>query len=173
MFYEFTSHRWVWSSGMLSSPLQAEDTPACRPQRTETVFRIVNKSWRSGVVNITGPNASAEVIAFQPEYWQSFLNSKRKFFFSDIKRVAGVAVLHKLGKALVHSGDVTMNICFLKVRKRWLYSSHGFLRGSSGSSSKALGYVLDGLGSIPGVGEVEIFFTPSYPDCSWGPLSLL
>ena len=30
-----TGHRWVWSRGMLSSPLQAEETPACRPQVTE------------------------------------------------------------------------------------------------------------------------------------------
>ena len=29
--------------------------------------------------------------------------------------------------------------------------------GSGSSSSKALGYGLDGLGSIPGVGGVEIF----------------
>ena len=29
---------------------------------------------------------------------------------------------------------------------------------------KALGYGLDGPGSIPGVEGVEIFFTPSYPD---------
>ena len=26
-----TSRRWVWSRGMLSSPLQADDIPACRP----------------------------------------------------------------------------------------------------------------------------------------------
>ena len=26
-----TSRRWVWSRGKLTSPLQAEDTPACRP----------------------------------------------------------------------------------------------------------------------------------------------
>ena len=41
--------------------------------------------------------------------------------------------------------------------------------GSCGSSGKALGYGLDVLGSIPSVGGVEIFFTLSYPDCSWGP----
>ena len=44
-----------------------------------------------------------------------------------------------------------------------IVSSHGFLRGSCGSCGKALGYGLDGPGSIPGVGGVEIFFTPSYP----------
>ena len=63
-----TSRRWVWSRGMLSSPLQGEDTPACRPQVTETIFRIANKGWRSGAVHRASPNASAEVIAFQPEY---------------------------------------------------------------------------------------------------------
>ena len=45
--------------------------------------------------------------------------------------------------------------------------------GPGGSSGKALSYELDGPGSIPGVGGMEIFFTPSYPDCSWGPFSLL
>ena len=45
--------------------------------------------------------------------------------------------------------------------------------GPGGSSGKALGYRLDGPGSIPGVGGVEIFFTPSCPDWSWGPLNLL
>ena len=119
----------------------------------------------------TGPNASAEVIAFRPEYWRSFSNSKRKFF-CDMKRVAGMVVLQKLGNALVHSGDVIMNICFFKVGKRWLYSSHGFLSGSCGSSGKAFGYGLDGQGSVPGVGGVEIFFAPSCPDCSWGSLNL-
>ena len=40
------------------------------------------------------------------------------FFFCDIKRVAGMVVLQKLEKALVHSDDVMMNICFFKVEKR-------------------------------------------------------
>ena len=40
------------------------------------------------------------------------------------------------------------------------------------SSDKALGYGLDGPGKILGVGEVEIFFTSSCSDWSWGPLSL-
>ena len=34
------------------------------------------------------------------------------FFFCDIKRVAGMVVLQKLEKTLVHSDDVTMNMCF-------------------------------------------------------------
>ena len=42
----------------------------------------------------------------------------RVFFFCDIKRVAGMVVLQKLEKALVHSDDVTMNMCFFKVEKR-------------------------------------------------------
>ena len=74
-----TSRRWVWSRGMLSSLLQAEDTPTGRPYRTQTIFRIANKGWRSGVVNRTGPNASAEVIAFQPEYFRTQRGSV--FFF--------------------------------------------------------------------------------------------
>ena len=91
------------------------------------------------VLNRTGPNSSAEVIAFQPKYWRSFSNSKRKiFFFCDMKRVAGMVVLQKLGKALVHSDYVTMNMCFFKVEKRWLYSSHCFPRGSCGSSARRL-----------------------------------
>ena len=36
------------------------------------------------------------------------------FLFCDTKRVAGIIVLQKLRKALVHSGDVTMNLCFFK-----------------------------------------------------------
>ena len=42
-----------------------------------------------------------------------------------------------------------------------------------GSSGKALGFGLDGPGSIQGVEGVEIFFTPSCLDWSWGPLNLL
>ena len=32
------------------------------------------------------------------------------FFFCDIKRVAGIVVLQKLEKALVHNSDVIMNV---------------------------------------------------------------
>ena len=107
-----TSRRWVWSREMLSSPLQAEDTPASWPQRTETMFRIANKGWGSGVVNRTSPNARAEVTAFQPEYWRSFSNSKRKFLCD----MAGMLVLQKLEKALVHSGHATMNtVCHILI----------------------------------------------------------
>ena len=35
--------------------------------------------------------------------------------------------------------------------------------GPGSSSGKTLGYEVDGLGSIPGVVGVEIFFTPSCP----------
>ena len=63
-----TRRRRVWSRGMFSSTLQAGDTPACRLEVTETIFCIASKGRRSGVVNRTGPNASAEVIGFQPEY---------------------------------------------------------------------------------------------------------
>ena len=51
-----------------------------------------------------------------------------------------------------------------------VYDPEGGLRSSSG---KALGYEPDGPGSIPGVGGMEIFFTPSRADWSWDPLSLL
>ena len=40
------------------------------------------------------------------------------FFFFDINRMAGMVTLQKLEKALVHSDDVTMNMCFFKVEKR-------------------------------------------------------
>ena len=40
------------------------------------------------------------------------------FFFCDIKRMAGMVVLQKLEKALLHNDDVTMNMCFFKVGKR-------------------------------------------------------
>ena len=39
-------------------------------------------------------------------------------FFCDVKRLAGMVVLQKLAKALVHSGDFMLNICFFKVGKR-------------------------------------------------------
>ena len=63
---------------------------------------------------------------FNPNIDEAFQTQKasmdpwRKFFscqFCDKKRVAGMVVLQKLGKALVHSGDVTMNTCFFKVGK--------------------------------------------------------
>ena len=41
-----------------------------------------------------------------------------------------------------------------------------FLSGTCSSSGKALGYGLNGPGSIPAVGGVEIFFTPLCPDWS-------
>ena len=112
---------------------------------------------------------------FNPNIDEAFQTQRASFFFSfcDMKRVAGMVVLQKLKKALVHSSDVTLNIRFFKVGKRWLYSTHGFLRGSCGSSGKALDYGLDGPGSVPGVGRVEISFTPSCPDCPWDPHSLL
>ena len=78
-----------------------------------------------------------------------------------------MVVLQKLEKALVHSGDVT-NMCWWE--RGDCIQVMVFFRVSCGSSGKALGYGLDGPGSIPGVEAVEILFTPSYPDCSWGPL---
>ena len=50
-----------------------------------------------------------------------------------------MVVLQEVGKTLVHSGDVMMNICFFKVGKGLLYSSHGFLSGRCSSSGKVLG----------------------------------
>ena len=49
---------------------------------------------------------------------EAFRTQRGSVFFCDIKRVAGLVVLQKLEKALVHSDDVTMNICFFKVEKR-------------------------------------------------------
>ena len=63
----------------------------------------------------TGPNASAEVIAPNPNIDEAFRTQRGSFFF---KRMAGMLVLHKLEEALVHSGDITLNICFFKVGKR-------------------------------------------------------
>ena len=40
------------------------------------------------------------------------------FFFCDTKSVAGIIVLQKLEKILVHSGDVIMNLCFFKLGMR-------------------------------------------------------
>ena len=87
--------------------------------------------------------------SFSTRIMTKFFELKEEVFF---KRMSGILVLQKLEKALVHSGDITLNICFFKVGKRWLYSCHGFLRGSCGSSGNVLGSGLDGPGSIPGVG---------------------
>ena len=55
-----------------------------------------------------------------------------------------------------------------------IFHYHKFHSSGPGrSSGKALGYGLDDPGSISGVGEVEIFFTPSCPDWCWDSLSLL
>ena len=40
------------------------------------------------------------------------------FFFCDTKSMSGIVISQKLGKVLVHSGDVTVNLCFFKVGKR-------------------------------------------------------
>ena len=45
----------------------------------------------------------------------------------DTKRVAGIVVMQKVEKALIHIDDVTMNIWFFKMGKGWWYSSHDFL----------------------------------------------
>ena len=70
-------------------------------------------------------------------------------------------VLQKLEEALVHTGDIALNICFFKVGKRCLYSCHGFLRGghvaqaamclATGSTAQVQFQVSEG---------VEIFFSP-------------
>ena len=44
-----------------------------------------------------------------------------------------------------------------KVNGRGIYTDYVIVSGPGGSSGKALGYGLDGPGSIPGVGGVEIF----------------
>ena len=52
--------------------------------------------------------------------------------------------------------------------------SHSFISGRPGSSrDKAFGYDVDSSGSIPGVGGVEIFFTPLCRRVLGGPRILL
>ena len=36
--------------------------------------------------------------------------------FCDMKRMIGMVVLQKLGKALVHSGDVTLNVAYVPLK---------------------------------------------------------
>ena len=165
---DLLTSRWVWKRGMLSSPLQAEDR---REQKLSFVLRTRVGEWGS---EPNRPKCKRWSYSFLTRILTKLFRTQRgSFLLCNTKRVACIVVLQKLGKALVHSGDVTMNLCFFKEGKRWLYSSHGFLKGSCGSSGKVLGYGLDGLHSIPGVGGVEIFFTPSFPDCFWSSLSLL
>ena len=52
----------------------------------------------------------------EPNIDEAF-QTQREFFY-DMKSVAGMVVLQKLGKALVHSGDIMLNIRFFKVGKR-------------------------------------------------------
>ena len=47
------------------------------------------------------------------------------------------------------------------------------MKTPGGSRSKVLGWRLDGSGSKPGRGKMEIFFTLNVPDWHRGPLSLL
>ena len=61
-------------------------------------------------------NGRAEVIAFNPNIDEAF--QTQRGFFCDVESVAGMVVLLKLGKVLVHSGNVTLNIRFFKVGKR-------------------------------------------------------
>ena len=49
---------------------------------------------------------------------EGFRTQRGSAFFCDMKRVAGMVVLQKLEKALVHSDVVTMNMCFFKAEKR-------------------------------------------------------
>ena len=49
----------------------------------------------SGVVNRTGPNASGEVTAFNPNTDEAFRTQRGSFFFCT-KRVAGIVVLQTL-----------------------------------------------------------------------------
>ena len=53
---------------------------------------------------------AAKLQLFNPNIDEAFRTQKGSFFFCDIKREAGMVVLQKLEKALVHSGDVTMNM---------------------------------------------------------------
>ena len=108
-----TSCHWDWSIRMLTSPLQAKDTPACRNHR---------QSFKEGL-----EEEGSELNRFKCKHRSYSFSTRiltklyklRGFFFSvcDIKRVTGMVVLQKLGKALVHNGDVTMNVCFFKVKK--------------------------------------------------------
>ena len=44
------------------------------------MFRIANKGGGSGVVNRTGPNASGEVTAFNPNIDEAFRTQRGIFF---------------------------------------------------------------------------------------------
>ena len=60
-----------------------------------------------------------KLLLFNPNINEA-VQTQSKFFFyiCDMKRVAGKVVLQELGKALVRSCDVTLNIRFFKVGKR-------------------------------------------------------
>ena len=72
------------------------------------MFRIANKGWRSG----SEPNrymSKRRNYSFSFRILTKLFEIKEDVFFCDTKRVAGMVVLQKLEKALVHIGDVTMN----------------------------------------------------------------
>ena len=56
----------------------------------------MNKGGGSGVVNRTGPNASGEVTAFNPNIDEAFRTQRGNSLFFDTKRVAGIVVLQTL-----------------------------------------------------------------------------
>ena len=102
---------------MLSSPLKL-NTPQLADHREQKLSFILQTrvgEWGSE------PNRSKckrRSYSFSTRILTKLFELKEEVFFCDTKRVAGMVVLQKLGKALVHSGDVTMNICFFKVGKR-------------------------------------------------------
>ena len=109
-----TSRRWIWSRGMLSSPLQAEDTTACRPIENINCLSY----WEQGLGEWgSEPSRSkckrrsysfpSRILTKLFELKEEFLSF---FFFFYTKSMAGIVILQKLGKALVHRGDGTINM---------------------------------------------------------------
>ena len=103
-----------------------------------------------------------------------FFKLKEEVVFFYTKRVAGIIVLQKLWKALVHSGDVIMNIVSLWWERGDCIQVIVFLKGHVAQAARRLARGSTArIRSRVSEGEGRFFFTPSYPDCSLGPLSLL
>ena len=99
VFYELTYYRrWVWTFGAeeccpLLCKLKTPQLADHREQKLSFVLRTRVGEWGS---KPDSSKCSRRSYSFQPEYWRSFSNSKRKFLFFDIKRVAGIIVLQTL-----------------------------------------------------------------------------
>ena len=134
-----TSRRWVWSRGMLSTPLQAEETLACKTIGNRNYLSYCEQGLEECGSEPNTSKCKRRIYSFSTRILTKLFEIKQEvFFFLWHKEGGGHRSFAVTRKALVHSGDVTLNIRFFKVGKRWLYSSHGFLGGHVAQAARRL-----------------------------------